>query len=183
LIKSIIFSNEVITVASLNKNAGAGGVFLATACDFVVGARGRILNPHYKTLGLSGSEYHTWTLARRVGEQKAKELLKKCLPISIDEGLKLGMINKVFKPKNYQKKLEKYCKNLLKNNYDNLLEKKEKYLIKNKDFINQHKEDEIKTIYPQFWEKSSSFHKLRYEFVYKICPLNTPKRLKFSSYL
>jgi len=34
-------------------------------------------------------------------------------------------------------------------------------------------------MYPEFWEEDSDFHKLRYEFVYKICQTKTPKRLKF----
>ncbi|MDQ7068646.1 MAG: hypothetical protein Q9M40_12095 [Sulfurimonas sp.] len=33
-------------------------------------------------------------------------------------------------------------------------------------------------MYPEFWDENSSFHKKRYEFVYKICPLETPQRLK-----
>jgi len=33
-------------------------------------------------------------------------------------------------------------------------------------------------MHPEFWEKDSIFHKLRREFVYKICPIKTPKRLK-----
>jgi len=62
---------------------GAGGFFLALACDYVVASETSVLNPHYKTLGLSGSQYHTYSLPKRVGEDKAKELLDKCLPLSV----------------------------------------------------------------------------------------------------
>jgi putative two-component system hydrogenase maturation factor HypX/HoxX len=84
LIHSILFCTDAITIACFRKNAGAGGVFLGLACDRVVGYEGVVLNPHYKTLELTGSEYHTYTLPKRVGEQKAEEILQKTLPISIE---------------------------------------------------------------------------------------------------
>jgi putative two-component system hydrogenase maturation factor HypX/HoxX len=34
-------------------------------------------------------------------------------------------------------------------------------------------------MHPEFWDEKSIFHTLRYEFVYKICPRETPKRLKY----
>ena len=34
-------------------------------------------------------------------------------------------------------------------------------------------------MYDEFWKEDSIFHKLRYEFVYKTCPFQTPKRLKY----
>ena len=62
---------------------------------------------------------------------------------------------------------------------DDYLWDKEDFLIENKDFIESKKEAEIKQMYPEFWDKDSKFNKLRYEFVYKICPVRTPDRLKF----
>ncbi len=181
LLKSIIFAEDVITVASLHKNAGAGGVFLATACDFVVGSEDRVLNPHYKSLGLSGSEYHTYTLTKRVGERVAKKLLKELLPISTQQALKIGLIDKVFKNDDYQRNLDEFLKSLIKDDdrYDQFLEQKEDFLYENGEKIDALKEREIKIMYPEFWEEDSIFHKLRYEFVYKLCPAKTPKRLKY----
>ena len=179
LIQTIIFAEEIITVASVSKNAGAGGVFLATACDFVVGAKNVVLNPHYKTIGLSGSEYHTYTLQKRVGKQKAQELLNNCLPISIEYAKKIGLVDIVFKEK-YKLFLKQYCKNLLQDDFfDDFIWNKQNYLEENKIFIESFKEKEITVMYPEFWEKESIFHTLRKEFVYKICPTQTPKRLKY----
>ena len=93
LIKSIIFADEVITVASLHKNAGAGGVFLALACDYVIARENTVLNPHYKTMGLSGSEYHTYTLPKRVGESKSDEILSACLPLSAKKAKEINMMD------------------------------------------------------------------------------------------
>ncbi|RLF27836.1 MAG: hydrogenase, partial [Thermoplasmata archaeon] len=175
LIKSIIFSDEIITIASFSRNAGAGGLFLGLACDFVVAREGVVLNPHYKTLGLSGSEYHTYTLPKRVGKKEAQRLLNECLPISVEYAKKIKMVDEVFAHNNYYEELHQFAKSSFD---DDFIWDKQDFLEENRDKIEALKEEEIKIIYPEFWEKSSSFHKLREEFVWKICPTKTPTRLK-----
>ena len=176
LIQTIIFAEDIITVANVSKNTGAGGVFLATACDFVVGAKNVVLNPHYKTIGLSGSEYHTYTLPKRVGKDKAQKLLNECLPISVEYAKKIGLVDKILP----FDELKNFCQDLIKDEdkYDDFICDKQDFLEENQDMIEQHKEQEIKVMYPEFWEKNSIFHILRKEFVYKICPTTTPKKLK-----
>ncbi|VAY87923.1 Hydrogenase assembly protein HoxX [hydrothermal vent metagenome] len=182
LVYSIISANEVITVASVKKNAGAGGVFLALACDYVVASQNTIFNPHYKTLGLSGSEYHSYTLSKRVGDDIARRLLEDCLPTMAQKAKQINMIDEVFDIDSYQNDLENYCQDLIsdEDKYDDFLYDKEDYLEENITKINQCKNKEIKIMYDEFWNKDSIFHKLRYDFVYKICPLQTPKRFKFN---
>ena len=180
LVHSIIFTSDCITVASIESNCGAGGVFLATACDFVVAKKNVVLNPHYKTLGLNGSEYHTYSLPKRVGQTKAQQLLDECLPIGVNEAFKIGLVDKVFSD-NYKQNLENFTQELIKNSdkYDDFLWDKEDYLEENRDMIEQCKENEIAVMYNQFWDSDSIFHKLRYDFVYKVCTTSTPKRLKY----
>ena len=181
LVKSIIFAPEVITVASIKKNAGAGGVFLALACDKVISSNTTILNPHYKSLGLSGSEYHTYSLYKRVSNDIANSLLDDCLPISSKKAKDINMIDEVFNIDTYDKDLEQYCLKLLEDedSYDEFLWNKEDYLEEQEEFINSCKDKELKVMYDEFWNKNSIFHTLRYEFVYKLCPIQTPKRLKY----
>ncbi len=174
LIKSIILSNEIVTIASFAKNAGAGGVFLGLACDFVVAREGVVLNPHYKTLGLTGSEYHTYTLPKRVGKKKAKELLDDCLPISANYAKEIGLVDEVLEYDNYQDRLEKFAKESFSEDF---IWDKQDFLEDNIDKIEVLKEAEIKIMYSEFWDKNSSFHNLRREFIYKICPTKTPTRL------
>jgi putative two-component system protein, hydrogenase maturation factor HypX/HoxX len=69
----------------LKGNAGAGGVFLAAACDYVFVSDRSVLNPHYKNMGLFGSEYWTYILPRRVGDVQAVRLTNNCLPILGEE--------------------------------------------------------------------------------------------------
>ncbi len=175
LIKSIIFADEIVTIASFAKNAGAGGVFLGLACDFVVAREGVVLNPHYKTLGLSGSEYHTYILPKRVAKKEAQRLLNECLPISVEYAQKIGMVDKVFGYDEYYNELHQFAKDSFD---DDFIWDKQDYLEDNREYIEEFKEREINIMYPEFWDKGSKFHTLRREFVYKICPIKTPTRLK-----
>ena len=175
LIKSILEADEVVTIASLARNAGAGGVFMALACDYVVAKQNVVLNPHYKTLGLSGSEYHTYTLPNRVGEKRAKILLNDALPISVEYAKKIGMLDLLIEETNYYEELHNYASSKYSEDY---IWNKQDKIEKNKELMEQCKHNELDKMYPDFWQESSSFHTLRHEFVYKICPTKTPKRLK-----
>lgn len=178
LVKSIIFADDVLTIASLHKNAGAGGLFLALACDKVIARDGVVLNPHYKTLGLSGSEYHTFTMAKRVGQEKMDKLLDDTLPISVQNAKSIGLIDEVYERENYFQDLKEYAKTFLEDedSYDDFIYEKQDYLDENKEYIDSCKENELKVMHPQFWDEQSEFHKLRHEFVYKTCPIKTPER-------
>ena len=175
LIQSILFADDVVTVASFERNAGAGGVFLGLACDYVVGREGVVLNPHYKTLGLSGSEYHTYTLPKRVGAAIAQQLLDACLPISAERAKSIGMIDDVFTSESYDEALHAFALSKID---DDFLWDKQEYLEANKERIEALKEKELEVMHPEFWDVGSAFHALRREFVYKVCPRETPERLK-----
>ena len=175
LVSAILYAGEVVTVASFARNAGAGGVFMGLACDYVVGMEDVVLNPHYKTLGLSGSEYHTYTLPKRVGKERAEKLLDDCLPLSVTEAKVLGMVDEVFSRQTYYESLHHFAKSSYD---DDFIWEKQAYLEENRDKIEALKEKELEVVHPEFWEEKSLFHALRREFVYKICPRETPKRLK-----
>lgn len=180
VVKSVLMADDIITVASFGKNAGAGGVFLGLACDYIIGTKDIVLNPHYKTMGLSGSEYHTYSLAKRVGKDKAQELLDNCLPLNISQAKEINMIDEVFEKENYFETLDKYCKDLLldEDKYDEFIDSKKDRLFDDEEKIEACKENELKIMYDEFWDENSSFHKLRHEFVNKTKARNTPKRLK-----
>lgn len=176
LVSAILYADEVVTVASFAGNAGAGGVFMGLACDYVVGKEGVVLNPHYKTLGLSGSEYHTYTLPKRVGTEVAQELLDDCLPLSVSKAKSLGMVDEVYAHENYYEALHTFAKT--KHNDDFIWDKQD-YLEENRTHIEALKEKELEVMYSEFWDEESEFHTLRQAFVYKVCPRETPERLKF----
>lgn len=180
VVRSILFAEDIITVASFSKNAGAGGVFLGLACDYTIARDGVVFNPHYKTMGLSGSEYHTYSFYKRVKKEIADEILTKCIPIGSSKAKKIGMIDEVYSNETYQDSLEEFCKNLLEDDelYDNFIDEKKDFLFDNEEKIEALKEEELKRMHPEFWDKNSSFHKLRHEFIYKIEYKDSLKRLK-----
>ena len=98
LAQEILLNDRQLTVAALQGNAGAGGVFLALAADAVHARRGVVLNPHYRNMGnLYGSEYWTYLLPRRVGT-RAPAVRAERLPLDTDRALKLGLLDGVAGP-------------------------------------------------------------------------------------
>jgi putative two-component system hydrogenase maturation factor HypX/HoxX len=95
LVEAVITTTDRLTVAALGGNAAAGGVMLALAADEVWCRDGAILNPHYRLMGLYGSEYWTYTLPRRVGEGEAERLTQSALPVSAKRAVELGMAERV----------------------------------------------------------------------------------------
>lgn len=80
-----------ITVAALGGNTGAGGCFLARAADWVWAREAVILNPHYKNMGnLYGSEYWTYLLPRRVGEDAARAIMRDRQALTAKRALEIG---------------------------------------------------------------------------------------------
>ncbi|MDP3291655.1 MAG: hydrogenase maturation protein [Sulfuricurvum sp.] len=184
VVKSILLCDEVLTVSALRRNAGAGGVFLALAADLVVAREGVVLNPHYQTLGLHGSEYWTYTLPRRVGEEKAYALTSRCLPISAAYAQAIGLVDTVLSEddETYREELHRYCFSLCEDDerYDELLDAK-RQKINHTAFaeeIQRHREAELEQMYPSFYDPLSEFNRLRKDFVYKLCPIQTPNYLK-----
>jgi len=94
--RAIIETTDRITIAVLQGNAGAGGCFLAFACDEVWSRRGVLLNPHYKNMGnLYGSEYWTYTLPRRVTQGAPRAVMENRLPIGATQAQSLGLVDVV----------------------------------------------------------------------------------------
>lgn len=95
LARELIETDGQITVAALAGNAGAGGCFLARAADLVWAREGVMLNPHYKNMGnLYGSEYWTYLLPRRLGEQgvgdKSRAIMRNRQPLTARRAAQTG---------------------------------------------------------------------------------------------
>ena len=97
LVREIVETPGQLTIAAMQGNAGAGGVFLALAADHVYVRDGVILNPHYKGMGnLYGSEYWTYLLPRRVGADAAVALTQGRLPLSARAAVAAGLADACF---------------------------------------------------------------------------------------
>lgn len=96
LVREIITTGSHWVISALAGNAGAGGVTLALGADNVYARTGIVLNPHYQSMNLYGSEYWTYLLPRRVGHEQALELTEKCLPIGTRQAQEIGLIDDAF---------------------------------------------------------------------------------------
>ncbi|MEU0392181.1 hydrogenase maturation protein [Streptomyces sp. NPDC006208] len=95
LVEAVLTTTDRLVVAAVAGNAAAGGVMLAAAADEVWCRAGAVLNPHYRLMGLYGSEYWTYSLPRRVGEAAAARLIEEALPMTAGEALRLGLVDRV----------------------------------------------------------------------------------------
>jgi putative two-component system protein, hydrogenase maturation factor HypX/HoxX len=93
--REIITCTRQLVVAAVGGNAGAGGVMLALGADQVLLRAGVVLNPHYRTMGLFGSEYWTYVLPRRVGGRVTARLTQECLPLGAAEAVEIGLADAV----------------------------------------------------------------------------------------
>ena len=94
---ALLTLTDRVTVAAVRGNAGAGGCFLALAADRVWARDGVVLNPHYRNMGnLYGSEYWTYLLPRRVGAERAREVMQRRQPMLAAEAASIGLIDACF---------------------------------------------------------------------------------------
>lgn len=92
-VKEAFSITDKIVVSVMRGNAGAGGAMAAMASDLVWAHEGIILNPHYKAMELTGSEYWSFFLQGRMGKEAAKELTDSTRPITANQALALGMVD------------------------------------------------------------------------------------------
>jgi putative two-component system hydrogenase maturation factor HypX/HoxX len=95
LVEAVLTTTDRLVVAALGGNAAAGGAMLALAADEVWCRRGVVLNPHYRLMGLYGSEYWTYTLPRRTGAETARRLTRDARPVSAATGVGLGLVDRL----------------------------------------------------------------------------------------
>lgn len=91
LAEAILRCDSKLTIAAVGGNVGAGGCFLARAADHVWVRDGAVMNPHYKNMGnLYGSEFWTYLLPPRVGDDGARAIMQHRLPMTAEEAVACG---------------------------------------------------------------------------------------------
>ncbi len=180
IIYQIITTTDKLTVSAMAGNAGAGGVILALASDYVLARKGIILNPHYKSMGnLHGSEYWTYSLPKRVGSEKANELIEQCLPISTNYALRIGLIDKELDNKHtlFYAQVKNLVDFLISDHVSlqQLLNKKSetRCLDESKQPLSIYRKNELKEMHYNFYG-NDKYHQARNRFVYKILCTQTP---------
>ncbi len=183
LCEEILNTPDKLTVAGMQGNAGAGGVFLALTCDLVFARKGVVLNPHYKNIGnLYGSEFWTYTLPRRVGWEKGREIMENRMPISSSYAERVGLIDGVFgnTPEEFRKELKRLIKNFVDSpDFARFIEEKRRERTSRewRETLKRCREHELERMRLNFYGFDTSYHIARYYFVRRLPHFRTPPYL------
>lgn len=169
-----------LTIAAMQGNAGAGGVFMALAADMVVARKGVVLNPHYKGMGnLYGSEYWSYLLPKRCGEEKAKALTQARLPVGTPEALEWGLIDAAFGDDvpQFRTELDAFAQQLAASpELDERLSTKRLQMVadENEKPLSAYRAEELDHMKLNFYGFDPSYHVARSNFIRKIPKSRTP---------
>ncbi len=183
LARDIIMTTDRLVVAALRGNAGAGGVFLALTADEVWAGENVVLNPHYKDMGnLHGSEYWTYLLPRRVGEENAARLTQARLPMGVAEAHRLGLIDRVLRPssRDLAAPIALIARTLaMDDNFDARLADKNRRRARDEAEkpLDAYRAEELARIRLNFYGFDASYHVARHNFIRKIPKSRTPLTL------
>jgi putative two-component system hydrogenase maturation factor HypX/HoxX len=182
LVEAILTSTDRLTVAAVGGNAAAGGLMLALAADEVWCRSGAILNPHYRLMGLHGSEYWTYTLPRRAGARQAARLTEECLPVSAASGLRLGLADRVIEggPADYRAQVADLAERLAWSPHYSarLAAKAQELAAAEKELpLAAYRHQELAVMSRNFFDPQEPYAQLRRAFVHKDRPTHTPPHL------
>ncbi|MEC4747844.1 hydrogenase maturation protein [Methylomicrobium sp. Wu6] len=178
----ILTTENKLTISAVWGGCGAGGAMAILAADKVWAREGVIFNPHYKTMGLYGSEYWTYSLPKRVGPVKALELTETPLPIGTKKAKAIGFIDEILSDHydEFLLQIRQKAEALAADpQYPRLLE--EKLKIRQKDErvkpLAAYRAAELQKMKINFSGKfyggEVNYHEARYNFVHKVRPKET----------
>ncbi len=179
----ILTTLDRVTIAALQGNAAAGGVFLALAADVVLARSGVILNPHYRGMGnLHGSEYWTYTLPRRAGSGGAAEFSGSRLPMGVPEARRRGLVDLAFDGdvRAFRLEVAAHAEALARDpSLETLLEEKRRRRAADEAArpLAEYRREELERMRLAFYGFDPSYHIARYRFVRKVPKSRTPSWL------
>jgi putative two-component system hydrogenase maturation factor HypX/HoxX len=185
LIFEILNTMSHLVISGLRGNAGAGGAMMALAADQVFARSGVVLNPHYRSMGeLYGSEYWTYTLPRRVGQERALDLTQSCQPVGARAAREMGFLDDVFgeDTKAFETELMARARHLTQDpEFRAMLRKKHESRLDdecNKPLAS-YRAEELARMKVNFFGDDPAYHEARRRFVFKGNPPPKESRAPF----
>ncbi|MEU7409962.1 hydrogenase maturation protein [Streptomyces sp. NPDC042638] len=181
LVEAVLRTTDRLVVAALAGNAAAGGAMLALAADQVWCRTGVVLNPHYRRMGLYGSEFWTYTLPRRVGAERARRLTTEALPVSAANAQRLGLVDRLVPaaPQDFAAEVQRLAAELAATpDLDRRLAEKAAARAADERArpLARYREDELARMRAIFFDPEAPYHALRSAFVRKT-PGGSPRPL------
>lgn len=174
LVYEVITTTSHYVISAIQGNAGAGGVVMALAADEVVAREGIVLNPHYKNMGLFGSEFWTYLLPKKVGYQRAFKLTNECHPLITKEAIKIGLIDRMGGKtvKTFRMFLEDRIEQLKNEiHFGEFTSQKRERLRHDQLRLRECRNKELQQMWDNFYNPESTYHSLRRSFVQKMIPI------------
>ncbi|WP_405677007.1 hydrogenase maturation protein [Streptomyces sp. NBC_01511] len=183
LVEALLTTTDRLVVSALGGNAAAGGAMLALAADEVWCRSGAVLNPHYRLMGLYGSEYWTYTLPRRVGNEEAQRLTRRALPVTAARAYGIGLVDVVIEstPQDFGSVVAHHASRLASapGTQRRVGEKK---AARERDEavapLSAYREAELARMRATFFDPGAPYHALRAAFVRKVRPSSTTDQLR-----
>ena len=182
VVEAVLTTTDKVTVSALAGNAAAGGLMLAIAADEVWCRDSAVLNPHYRLMGLHGSEYWTYTLPRRVGAEQAARLTSAALPVGVAEAERLGLVDRTsggdaaaFRRWVVGEAVRLAGSAELTGRL--LAKKRGRAEDERAKPLAAYRAEELRLMHRNFYGAGEPYHELRRAFVHKVCPTRTPEHL------
>jgi putative two-component system hydrogenase maturation factor HypX/HoxX len=181
--REIITCTRQVVIAAYAGSAGAGGVMLGLGADIIAARDGIVLNPYYD-MGLFGSELHTFTLPRRVGQETAQRLIDDRLPVSVAGAARIGLVDEIGPrhPEAYGQWLS-----ALAEQHSDLRAARKRRAAKARRLaaeripLDVYETRELAEMSRDIYTDRSGFAGARRAFVRKLHPSGTPKQLLFAA--
>ncbi|MFJ9825030.1 enoyl-CoA hydratase-related protein [Streptomyces sp. NPDC101160] len=175
LVEAVLTTTDRLVVSAIGGNAAAGGVMLALAADEVWCRSGSVLNPHYRRMGLYGSEYWTRSLPRKVGPALAERLTQGARPVSVAAARSMGLVDRIVEcgPADFSAEVTRLAARLAAHPAvaSRVAAKKAEYEARESlTPLAAHREQELSRMRAIFDDPSAPYHSLRRAFVRKEDP-------------
>ncbi len=186
VVHDVIETDSQLVVSALTGDAAAGGVPFALAADHVVAREDVVLNPYYRHMGgLYGSEYWTYLLPRRVGEEMTTALTSAPFePLGARRAVDIGLIDDAFggTVEQFHVGVRRYAEQLA-SSPARVTELAEKRRSRERDEqrrpLAAYRAEELAQSRECFFGADPSYHEARRRFVYKLgspCTVTPPPR-------
>jgi len=179
LVKDIVETDSHLVISALAGDAGAGGVPLALAGDYVLAREDIVLNPYYQHMGgLYGSEYWTYLLPRRIGPGPTARLTEAPFrAIGTREAVRIGLLNVAFgvDPEDFRARTVRFAERVA---HDGLYQPRLQDKLRRRAHdehakpLEAYRHEELARCHRCFFGPDPSYHQARRRFVYKLPALD-----------